>query len=645
MKKLFILFILIFFSNGLSQNLIRENKELQPFGLQDKVITSLTTEQSDYSTNIQISDNVFAGTDSGVFRTSAASDSSDWVSIGLDDKHVTTLTIQHWGTGPVDGLTLFAAVTPDYGQGDSTLIFRREVYLPMDTNWIASDSGIDKSSNGIYALNSYYFSGQEPPQPILAGGNNGLFQASRIDYFWSQSEIEGESSQPVISAIDIAPHWWPQSGIAWAAGYSGFAPDIFSVALRSTDLGLTWKMFNLSSNQSSATSVAINTRNPDSVYVAGDNYLYLTPDNGENWEVVLSTRGGGIGTVALDPLYPENVFVGGFFFDDSHQTPDHGTFLHSTNGGKDWSEPDPVTEMQLKEVTSIVVSRKPNDDYGYAFIGTEGTGVWRYEYKTLNSDTSSYFPLTLNNEWNYNSNLFPQTEKITDTMRINNKLYFGISINNMQPNLFFRQSENKVFVLDIMDSTEATLYDFNADIGDSWELPQEFYCSYGKEITLVSKSDTVETPAGTFYNCYHFSNNTFCADAGISDIWLAKGAGKVRYKEIFFAGEGDFVLNNYITSVDKDSKHLKDFSFRLFQNYPNPFNPATSIEYRVGSSEYVTLKVYDLLGREVAILVNEEKHPGNYEVEFDGSNLSSGVYFYQLKAGEFVETKKMIYLK
>ena len=230
-------------------------------------------------------------------------------------------------------------------------------------------------------------------------------------------------------------------------------------------------------------------------------------------------------------------------------------------------------------------------------------------------------------------------------MRINNKLYFGISINNMQPNLFFRQSENKVFVLDIMDSTEATLYDFNADIGDSWELPQEFYCSYGKEITLVSKSDTVETPAGTFYNCYHFSNNTFCADAGISDIWLAKGAGKVRYKEIFFAGEGDFVLNNYITSVDKDSKHLKDFSFRLFQNYPNPFNPATSIEYRVGSSEYVTLKVYDLLGREVAILVNEEKHPGNYEVEFDGSNLSSGVYFYQLKAGEFVETKKMIYLK
>ena len=106
MKKLFILFILIFFSNGLSQNLIRENKELQPFGLQDKVITSLTTEQSDYSTNIQISDNVFAGTDSGVFRTSAASDSSDWVSIGLDDKHVTTLTIQHWGTGPIDGLTL-----------------------------------------------------------------------------------------------------------------------------------------------------------------------------------------------------------------------------------------------------------------------------------------------------------------------------------------------------------------------------------------------------------------------------------------------------------------------------------------------------------------------------------------------------------
>jgi hypothetical protein len=85
--------------------------------------------------------------------------------------------------------------------------------------------------------------------------------------------------------------------------------------------------------------------------------------------------------------------------------------------------------------------------------------------------------------------------------------------------------------------------------------------------------------------------------------------------------------------------------FSLSQNYPNPFNPTTSLQYTIGSRQFVTLKVYDLLGREIATLVNEEKPAGEYEVEFDGSALTSGIYFYQLKAGEFTETRKMILLK
>ena len=86
-------------------------------------------------------------------------------------------------------------------------------------------------------------------------------------------------------------------------------------------------------------------------------------------------------------------------------------------------------------------------------------------------------------------------------------------------------------------------------------------------------------------------------------------------------------------------------TFMLSQNYPNPFNPSTSIQYTVGSPHYVTLKVYDVLGNEVATLVNEEKPSGSYELEFDAEKLSSGVYYYQLRTGSFIETKKMIYLK
>lgn len=85
--------------------------------------------------------------------------------------------------------------------------------------------------------------------------------------------------------------------------------------------------------------------------------------------------------------------------------------------------------------------------------------------------------------------------------------------------------------------------------------------------------------------------------------------------------------------------------FQLGQNYPNPFNPKTVISYQLSVNSFVTLKVFDVLGREVAILVNGEKLAGNYEVRFDGANLPSGIYFYTLKAGEFSETKKMVLVR
>jgi len=108
--------------------------------------------------------------------------------------------------------------------------------------------------------------------------------------------------------------------------------------------------------------------------------------------------------------------------------------------------------------------------------------------------------------------------------------------------------------------------------------------------------------------------------------------------------------------VDEEIISLTEFV--LSQNYPNPFNPTTSIQYAVSSRQFVSIKVFDILGNEIATLVNEEKQPGTYEVEFniysdEGRNLSSGVYFYQLRIGVpetssgqgFIETKKMILIK
>jgi hypothetical protein len=86
-------------------------------------------------------------------------------------------------------------------------------------------------------------------------------------------------------------------------------------------------------------------------------------------------------------------------------------------------------------------------------------------------------------------------------------------------------------------------------------------------------------------------------------------------------------------------------SFELFQNYPNPFNPTTKIKFEIPESGFVSLKVFDIVGNEITTIFNEEKQPGIYEVEIDASGLSSGVYYYQLRDENFIETKKMVLIK
>jgi predicted outer membrane repeat protein len=99
-----------------------------------------------------------------------------------------------------------------------------------------------------------------------------------------------------------------------------------------------------------------------------------------------------------------------------------------------------------------------------------------------------------------------------------------------------------------------------------------------------------------------------------------------------------------VAGVEKNEL-VQPIGYALYQNYPNPFNPLTTIKYQIPELSFVTIKLFDLLGSEIATLVNEEKPIGSYEVGFDGVGLPSGVYFYTLQAGSFVETKKMVLMK
>lgn len=101
--------------------------------------------------------------------------------------------------------------------------------------------------------------------------------------------------------------------------------------------------------------------------------------------------------------------------------------------------------------------------------------------------------------------------------------------------------------------------------------------------------------------------------------------------------------SNNITDVTEHFNLVIDYN--LYQNFPNPFNPTTSISYQIAKQSLVTLKVYDILGNEIAVLVNEIKNPGKFEVKFDGTNLSSGIYFYKLSADNFNFVKKLTLMK
>ncbi|MFH0736024.1 MAG: T9SS type A sorting domain-containing protein [bacterium] len=97
--------------------------------------------------------------------------------------------------------------------------------------------------------------------------------------------------------------------------------------------------------------------------------------------------------------------------------------------------------------------------------------------------------------------------------------------------------------------------------------------------------------------------------------------------------------------VGVEDETNKNYNFKLNQNYPNPFNPSTTISFGLQSKEFVTLKVYDVLGKEIALLVNEELNSGFYQRQFNGFSLSSGIYFYKLQAGNFCETRKLVLVK
>ncbi len=129
----------------------------------------------------------------------------------------------------------------------------------------------------------------------------------------------------------------------------------------------------------------------------------------------------------------------------------------------------------------------------------------------------------------------------------------------------------------------------------------------------------------------------------VQDIMPSVIANPLGLGEILIRGSKKILITQLPTGF-KDIQ-AKAYEFKLYQNYPNPFNPSTKIGFRISEFGLISLKIYDVLGREVTTLVNEEKPAGTFEVTWNAVNIPSGVYFYQLKAGSYTATKKLLLLK
>jgi hypothetical protein len=275
------------------------------------------------------------------------------------------------------------------------------------------------------------------------------------------------------------------------------------------------------------------------------------------------------------------------------------------------------------------------------------------------NEWASYFPLKVGNTWYYRTWYFPfpmigsyHKEYIDKDSLINGIKYYKL-IKNLNNYEWLR-----------IDSVKGNLLVYSPGSGCG---------SYSNDKIIDSLASSLNDQINCLYNFY-FTRR--CNGIGTTVIFN----DSVRYKS--FSRDGLFVggmtyAKNFgvikscsgepppcqvftdligcridgivygdtnLVNIEQTSSEVPN-GFFLYQNYPNPFNPVTNLEFGISDLGFVELKVYDINGRQVAILVNEKLSPGNYKIRFDGSNYPSGIYYYKLEAGDFSEVRKMILLK
>jgi photosystem II stability/assembly factor-like uncharacterized protein len=337
-------------------------------------------------------------------------------------------------------------------------------------------------------------------------------------------------------------------------------------------------------------------------------YVIKTTDGGSNWDRSLSPQ--------------ENIFSKCILFLDSLNGWMGGKpypIVRTTNGGNTWSE----AQIDSSGFSNIPVYdiQFYNSEYGYAAGGTV--------------DCCGIVWLTKNggNSWEVIDTQYIAPEPIYQLF-----IYDSISVIGVGGD--FESLGYGVGMIQTSDGGKKWNFDYIGIRGVAWDIDfrtyNEAWAPLGGEQKLIYSTDY-----GNNWNSVVSPNNLPILKITFPDSLHGFGVGL----------NGAIIKYELSITNLSSQKYFADEGYVLEQNYPNPFNPSTKIKYTIpnaGNSSmkllYVMLKVYDALGNEIATLVEEEKYPGNYEIEFDATGFPSGAYIYTLYAGNFISSKKMIIL-
>jgi hypothetical protein len=260
----------------------------------------------------------------------------------------------------------------------------------------------------------------------------------------------------------------------------------------------------------------------------------------------------------------------------------------------------------------------------------------------------NYFPLEVGNYWRYItpdpfmlSSPKVTTESVIRTDDLGEEQFFVFDHYRLNENVLCRQSNDQVYVL--LDTTQYLLYDFSADIGDKWIAPDPPHSFYGY-VTLRSKTDTVQTDLGTVYNCYHFRH--YLRQDYIYDEWFAPNLGLVRRDTNLLGAlySSTLIESNANTDIELAPPVSRSL-LQLYQNYPNPFNPQTTISFELSIPAEVTISIYNLNGQLVSELFRGKKQTGVHYLTWNASDNSTGLYFIEMIADDFIQIRKCYFLK